>query len=99
MEKDDQYLEAIVSPLLSRPEKLHISRRIDEQGVCLEMTVDKEDMGKVIGKLGETAKGIRRLLSTFGMIHKSRVSLIINEPDGSRKQRPYQPLSDFSDLK
>ena len=59
---DQQFVEFVVKALVSNPDQVHIDRTIDEKGVLLELTVDPEDLGRVIGKRGGTAQSIRTLL-------------------------------------
>jgi predicted RNA-binding protein YlqC (UPF0109 family) len=61
-ERDQEFLEYIVGAIVDKPEAVKINRTVDERGVLLELSVDPEDMGKVIGKAGGTAKAIRTLL-------------------------------------
>jgi len=49
----------------------------------LTLEVNPADMGKVIGRSGNTAKAIRTLLRVVGMKNNARVNLKINEPAGS----------------
>ena len=77
---DIQFVTNIVGGIISRPEDLKIVRTVDEMGVLLSMTVHKEDMGKVIGQAGATAKAIRTLLNSFGYQSNAKVSLKILEP-------------------
>jgi hypothetical protein len=51
-------------------------------GVLMTLDVNKDDMGKIIGREGNTAKAIRTLLRVVGMKNNSRVNLKINEPEG-----------------
>jgi hypothetical protein len=74
------YLENIVTPLLSRPEDLKIEQVVDEKGVLLTLTVNGEDMGRLIGKLGCTANAIRTLLRQYGALHQQHISVKINDP-------------------
>jgi len=83
MENDVKFLEFVVKGLVDVPEKVVINRVVDEMGVLLTLTVDNADMGKVIGRSGNTAKAIRTLLRVVGMKNNSRVNLKINEPEGS----------------
>ena len=76
-------LEYIVKALVDHPEVVKITRTIDERGVLLSLDVHLEDMGKVIGKLGNTAKAIRTILRVVGIKNGARVNLKINEPEGS----------------
>jgi hypothetical protein len=84
-ENDVKFLEYVVKALVDVPEKVVITRTVDEMGVLLTLTVDNVDMGKVIGRLGNTAKAIRTLLRVVGMKNNSRVNLKINEPEGSTR--------------
>ena len=83
MENDTKFLEFVVKALVDVPDKVKIVRTVDEMGVLLTLTVDNADMGKVIGRSGNTAKAIRTLLRVVGMKNNSRVNLKINEPEGA----------------
>ena len=87
-EKDQEFLEYVVKTLVDKPEKVLINRSVDEMGVLLTLQVDQEDMGKIVGRQGNTAKAIRTLLRVVGMKNNARVNLKINEPEGSTRQDP-----------
>jgi uncharacterized protein len=74
---DQQFVEYIVKSLVGKPEAVTISRRIDEKGVLLELTVDPEDLGRVIGKRGATAQSLRTLLRALGTKNDARYNLKI----------------------
>lgn len=74
---DQQFIEYIVKSLVSQPDKVKIKRRIDEKGVLLELTVDPEDLGRVIGKRGATAQSLRTLLRALGTKNDARYNLKI----------------------
>lgn len=78
---DQQFVEFIVKSLVSKPEAVSIERRIDEKGVLLELTVDPEDLGRVIGKRGATAQSIRTLLRALGTKNDARYNLKIVDVD------------------
>ena len=82
-ENDAKFLELVVKALVDAPDKVKITRTVDEMGVLLTLVVDNVDMGKVIGRSGNTAKAIRTLLRVVGMKNNSRVNLKINEPEGA----------------
>ncbi len=86
--EDKQFLEALVKALVDHPESVKINRTVDEMGVLLTLDVHAEDMGKIIGRSGNTAKAIRTLLRVVGMKHDARVNLKINEPEGGRGMNP-----------
>jgi uncharacterized protein len=83
MERDQQFLEYVVKALVDNPDDVKINRTVDEMGVLLTLSVNKDDMGKVIGRSGQTAKAIRTVLRVVGMKNDARVNLKIEEPEGS----------------
>ncbi len=86
--EDKQFLEALVKALVDNPNSVKINRTVDEMGVLLTLDVHADDMGKIIGRSGNTAKAIRTLLRVVGMKHEARVNLKINEPEGGRGMSP-----------
>lgn len=78
---DQQFVEFIIKSLVSKPEAVTIERRIDEKGVLLELTVDPEDLGRVIGKRGATAQSVRTLLRALGTKNDARYNLKIVDVD------------------
>ncbi len=82
MNEDQQFLETVVKALVDHPDSVRINRTVDEMGVLLTLDVHAEDMGKIIGRSGNTAKAIRTLLRVVGMKNDARVNLKINEPEG-----------------
>jgi len=84
MHEDQQFLETVVKALVDHPDNVKINRTVDEMGVLLTLDVHGEDMGKIIGRSGNTAKAIRTLLRVVGMKNDARVNLKINEPEGGR---------------
>ena len=84
-ERDQEFLEFVIKGLVEHPEDVKINRVVDEMGVLLTLDLNGEDMGKVIGRSGNTAKAIRTLLRVVGMKHNARVNLKINEPTGGMR--------------
>lgn len=86
---DQQFVEFVVKSLVGKPESVSVERRIDEKGVLLELTVDPEDLGRVIGKHGATAQSIRTLLRALGTKNDARYNLKIvdNGEGGPRAPR------------
>ncbi|HEY4963744.1 MAG TPA: KH domain-containing protein [Candidatus Saccharimonadales bacterium] len=74
---DEQFVDFVVKSLVNKPDEVKIERRIDEKGVLLELTVDPEDLGRVIGKRGATAQSIRTLLRALGTKNDARYNLKI----------------------
>ena len=86
--EDKQFLENLVKALVDNPDAVTINRTVDEMGVLLTLDVHAEDMGKIIGRSGNTAKAIRTLLRVVGMKNDARVNLKINEPEGGQRMDP-----------
>ena len=82
MNSDQQFLEYVVKALVDNPNDVKVVRTVDEMGVLMTLEVNAVDMGKVIGRSGNTAKAIRTILRVVGMKNNSRVNLKINEPEG-----------------
>ena len=74
MEKDQEFLEYVVKALVDNPDAVKVSRKVDEMGVLITLDVHQEDMGKIIGRQGNTAKAIRTLLRVIGMKNNARVN-------------------------
>lgn len=94
---DQQFIEFIVKSLVNKPDAVAVERRIDEKGVLLELIVDPEDLGRIIGKRGATAQSLRTLLRALGTKNDARYNLKIvdndlvgSETSESRTQE-YQP--------
>lgn len=90
---DQQFVEYIVKTLVNNPDKVSVDRKIDEKGVLLSLTVDPEDVGRVIGKRGVTAQSIRMLLRALGTKQDARYNLkIVNtdEEGGVREERGHE---------
>ena len=92
-EEDQEFLEYVVKGLVDNPDKVKVERKVDEMGVLLTLEVAADDMGKIIGRSGNTAKAIRTLLRVVGMKNNARVNLKINEPEGSTRGPAGAPTS------
>jgi predicted RNA-binding protein YlqC (UPF0109 family) len=90
---DQQFIEYIVKSIVNKPDAVSIERRIDEKGVLLELTVDQEDLGRVIGKRGATAQSLRTLLRALGTKNDARYNLKIIDvgPPPNRDSSASQP--------
>lgn len=95
---DQQFIEYIVKSLVSNPDAVQVVRTIDEKGVLLELTVDPEDLGRVIGKRGSGAQSLRTLLRALGTKNDARYNLKIvdnGEPRPAREEsREEKPAAD-----
>lgn len=89
---DQDFLEYVVKALVDNPDAVKTDRKVDEMGVLLMLKVDPADMGKIIGRNGQTAKAVRSLLRVVGIKNNARVNLKIEEPEGGRGPRERQPM-------
>ncbi len=73
-----ELIKYIAQALVDNPDKVEVTEVVGEQTSVIELRVSKEDLGKVIGKQGRTAKAIRTILSAASTkIHKRAVLEII----------------------
>lgn len=96
---DRQFLEYVVKSIVDNPDDVKIDRTVDEMGVLLSLSVNPEDMGKIIGRQGNTARAIRTLLRVVGLKNNARVNLKINEPEGSLRAEAQSIDSALDELK
>ncbi|MBU1202641.1 KH domain-containing protein [Patescibacteria group bacterium] len=105
--EDKVFLETVVKALVEKPEDVVVERNIDERGVLLTLKVNPEEMGKIIGKQGQTARALRTLLRIIGNKNNSYVNLKVYEPEkegrAPREEAPREEVSssdaDVDDLK
>ncbi len=95
-ETDKEFLEYVVKTLVDHPDDVKIDRKVDEMGVLLNLKVNPEDMGQIIGRQGSTARAIRTLVRIIGLKNHARVNLKIEEPEGG-KRAPAQEKKESSD--
>lgn len=79
---DQQFIEYIVKSVVGHPDDVVVERIIDEKGVLLTLTVNPDDLGRVIGKRGVTAQSLRTLLRALGTKNDARYNLKIVNNDG-----------------
>jgi len=97
MEQDQEFLETIVKTIVNNPEDVKVDRKVDEMGVLLNLSVNPQDMGSIIGREGSTAKAIRTLLRIIGAKNNARVNLKIEEPEGSMRAQAAAPEAPSKD--
>ena len=102
---DKDFVEYVVKSIVGQPDLVVVTRTVDDMGVLLTLQVAKEDMGKVIGRSGQTAKSIRILLRVIGSKDNTRVNMKIVEPEGGEvtggeleDEAPAKSILDDADL-
>lgn len=91
---DQQFVEYIIKSLVGHPDDVVVDRQIDEKGVLLTLTVNPEDLGRVIGKRGVTAQSLRTLLRALGTKNDARYNLKIENNDDQRESYASSAPSD-----
>lgn len=79
IQQSKDFLGYLVQKILQK-DNFTIEAKMDDIGVFLQLKVDQEDMGRVVGKKGQTAKAIRHLLSILGSKNNVKITLKILEP-------------------
>ena len=74
-----ELIKHIAQSLVDNPDQVHVSEIEGEQTSVLELRVAKEDLGKVIGKQGRTARAMRTILSAASTKIRKRAVLEIIE--------------------
>ena len=72
-------IEYIAKSLVEKPEAVTVNEVAGEKSTILELSVDREDIGRVIGKKGRTARALRTILNAAAMKQNKRASLEIIE--------------------
>ena len=78
---DQQFVEYIVKNLVENPEDVKVERTIDEKGVLLTLSVNKEDLGRIIGRRGATAQSLRALLRALALKNNAHYNLKISDSE------------------
>ena len=97
-DRDREFVEMIIKEIVNNPDKVEVTRTVDELGVLLSVKVAQEDMGLLIGRSGSTAKAIRTLARIVGMRNNARVNLRIEEPEGSTHVRGESKTRNVEDV-
>lgn len=73
----DELIEFLAKSLADHPDDVHVRSRQRDQQTVLELEVAQEDLGKVIGRQGRTARALRTLLNAAGDKSRRRYTLDI----------------------
>jgi len=83
-----EYIEYLIKHLVEKPEEIHINEIVGNSTVLLELHVGDGDMGKVIGRRGQTARSLRTLLTASTAKQGKRYILEILD---NRKEKTVLP--------
>lgn len=79
--EDQKFLEEVVKMLVNHPNDVQVKRTVNEKGVLLTVDVNQEDLGGLIGKLGQNIIAVRHLVRMIGLKNKAFVSVKLNQPE------------------
>lgn len=77
---EHKFLETMIQEMVINPDKVCIKKTIDDRGVLYVITVDDNDIAKIIGKKGSIAQAIRLLLKVVGYKYNVKASMKIDVP-------------------
>ena len=77
--EDQAFVENVVKQIVDHPDDVKVDRTVDDRGVLLSLSINPEDMGKVIGKEGKTARSIRTLIHAAAAKEHKRAVLEIEK--------------------
>jgi len=83
MKSDQEFLEYVVKAIVDHPEEVKIKRTVNDKDVLINLEVHPEDMGKIIGRKGNTADSIRTILRVVGMKNNERIKFKVDEPSSA----------------
>ncbi|MDH5442155.1 MAG: KH domain-containing protein [Candidatus Nomurabacteria bacterium] len=98
----EEFVTYVIQSLVDNVEDVKVTRTVDDMGVLLTVDLHPDDMGKIIGRKGSTAKAIRTLARVNGMANNARVNIKINEParaDGGSSSPSSEMDAAIDDLK
>lgn len=72
-------VEAIARALVSKPDEVKVTEESDGKNIVIKLSVDKDDIGKIIGKSGRIAKAMRTVVKAAAIKHNKRVTVEIVE--------------------
>jgi len=78
---DQQFVEYIVKSLVENGDDVIVDRIVDEKGVLLTLTVNPEDLGRVIGRRGVTAQSLRTLLKIVNNDNPEESTVLSSDDD------------------
>lgn len=73
------FLKSIICELVSSPQKVNVSEVMGQNTTIFEVSCNKEDVGKIIGKAGKTIEAIRLIMIAVASKTQTRINIEILE--------------------
>jgi predicted RNA-binding protein YlqC (UPF0109 family) len=83
-----EFMEYVIKQLVDKPADVRVDEIVGEHTVIFELHVNSEDMGKVIGKHGQTANSLRTILAVAAAKENKRCVLEIVEENRMKQNIP-----------
>lgn len=91
--KPEELLETIIKEIVSQPEKVEVTKTIDEMGVLIVVKVGEGDAGLTIGREGKTIQAIRTIMAVVGAKNRARLNVKLDVPQrGPSRSSGEDPL-------
>jgi len=75
------FVRQIAEAICVEPEKIEVESSIDEKGVLIKLFVARSDLGRMIGRGGETAQAVRTLLRGLGARNSAHYGLKVDSKE------------------
>lgn len=77
---EQELLETLIKSMVQDDSRVIVSKIVDDRGTLFTISVSRPDIGRIIGKGGETAKALRTVMRVVGAKSDTLVSLRIEDP-------------------
>lgn len=81
MNEGVNFVKNIIEQITDDKDCFEVESQLDERGVLISLTVDDNNIGRVLGHNGETIKGIRTLLKALGTKNNARYGLLVRKAE------------------
>lgn len=80
-EEIKEFLESLLKAIVSKPDEVKVTKKVDEMGVLFSVELGEGDGGAVIGKKGRTIQAIRTIMSVVGAKNRAKINIKLLVPD------------------
>jgi len=89
--EDVKFLETILKEIVLNPNEVKVEKKMDAMGVMMEVKINSEDAGFVIGREGRVVQAIRMIMKSYGMKNHEKIAVrLVNIPE-KPPEKPIEP--------
>ena len=70
-------IESVICALVDNPQDIDVNAKTGERMITVDISANKEDIGKIIGKKGKTISSLRNLMQSIVANHKKRINIVV----------------------